>query len=95
MLKTCPAFMPVQTAAGDPTLPPLRTRVRLFDGEVFVITEDEGGGVWSERCLGPLSADLLAEVEREHHGQILDWIEAERDAIAYGRACREEQEIYW
>ena len=90
MLRTCPIDAPVQ-AAGDPELPPLRTRLRLFDdGLVFAYTEDEGGGIYKERCVGRLSRDLLAELPREHHRQVLDWIEEEEDAIRYGHDCRIE-----
>ena len=90
-----PSHAPDVPAASDRELPALRTRVRLFDGLVFVVEEDEAGGEWSNRCLGPLSADVMHDLARAHWAQIEEWLEEEADAVRYGRACREEQMRYY
>jgi len=65
-------------------------RVRLFDGEVHVVTEEDGGYEVSDTNLGDLLEVDLADVPVEHRGTVEGWAQEEREARRYGQDCQTE-----
>jgi hypothetical protein len=92
-MKTATKRKPKAKAADDG---PLVTRVRLYDGRVYVVVETDGGSEVSQTCVGPLAEDIdFGAIPAEHWATVERWIADEAEAVRYGRDCRREAEVYY